>query len=133
MIEGHEPYAYAPAFWARTSFRWLDGFPRFTPDVRISERTELDGGLVAIPAPGHTPGHLAFHAPDHRVLFAGDSVWNLPRPALDWRSFSQDWELNRESVRELADLSADAVIVGHGAPIMRNARESLRALVRDQV
>ncbi|HWC32421.1 MAG TPA: MBL fold metallo-hydrolase, partial [Actinomycetota bacterium] len=27
VIEGREPYAYAPATWARASYSWLDRFP----------------------------------------------------------------------------------------------------------
>jgi len=129
VIEGREAYMYAPRAWSRASFGWLSGYPRFRPDRTVSEREELEGGVVAIPAPGHTPGHLALYAPDHRVLFAGDSVWNLGTVRLDWRSFCQDFERNVETVRQLAELPVDVVFVGHGPPIRRDAQARLRALV----
>ncbi|HWC32768.1 MAG TPA: MBL fold metallo-hydrolase, partial [Actinomycetota bacterium] len=133
VIEGREPYADAPATWARASYSWLARFPRFRPDRTVAEEEELEGGLLVILTPGHTPGHLAFHAPDNPLLFAGDSVWNLGTVRLDWRSFSPEWERNRESVRRLAALDVDGVFVGHGPPIRRDARRRLRALVRDEV
>ncbi len=128
-IEGREPYQYAPAPWNRAAFGWLDRYPRFSPDRTISEREELEGGLIAIPTPGHTPGHLSFFAPDHGFLFAGDALWNLGRPSLDWKGFAQDWRRSHESARELAALTFDAAFVGHGPPIRGNARDRVRALV----
>lgn len=32
------------------------------------------GGLRVLATPGHTPGHLSFFAPEHGLLFAGDSL-----------------------------------------------------------
>jgi N-acyl homoserine lactone hydrolase len=38
-----------------------------------------DGRVIAIPTPGHTPGHLAVLVvqPDHHVLIAGDACYDL--------------------------------------------------------
>jgi glyoxylase-like metal-dependent hydrolase (beta-lactamase superfamily II) len=50
------------------------------PDVLLSDgdRPELDGwDLRTIWTPGHSPGHVCFHAPERRLLLAGDHV--LPR------------------------------------------------------
>jgi glyoxylase-like metal-dependent hydrolase (beta-lactamase superfamily II) len=46
------------------------------PDVWLEPgRIELDAlALDAIHTPGHTRGHLVFHAPDQGLLFAGDHV-----------------------------------------------------------
>jgi hydroxyacylglutathione hydrolase len=33
-----------------------------------------DASLQSIVTPGHSPGHLAFWDPDHRVLFCGDAI-----------------------------------------------------------
>lgn len=129
VIEGREPYRHAPAAWGRAAYGWLDRFPRYRPDRTIAAEEELEGGLHAIPAPGHTPGHLAFYAPQLRVLFTGDSVWNLGTVRLDWKSFCHDPERNVETVRRLAELPFDAAFVGHGPPIRRDARERLRSLI----
>jgi glyoxylase-like metal-dependent hydrolase (beta-lactamase superfamily II) len=43
----------------------------------IDDTAELQPGVVAIPAPGHTPGHLVFAIGDHhqRLLILGDSMY----------------------------------------------------------
>lgn len=130
VIAGREPYAHAPAVYARAAYGFLAGYERFDVDRTLTDRTEIEGGLIVIPAPGHTRGHVAVWAPDHRALFAGDAVWNLGPVRLSWRPFTQDPERNRESVRELADLPADGLFLGHGAPVRRDGRERLRSLVR---
>jgi N-acyl homoserine lactone hydrolase len=40
-----------------------------------------DGRVIAVPAPGHTPGHLAVLVvqPNHHVLIAGDACYDLPQ------------------------------------------------------
>jgi N-acyl homoserine lactone hydrolase len=55
----------------------LDGppvgaFPSSTP-------LTADGRVIAVPAPGHTPGHLAVLVvqPDHHVLMIGDAAYDL--------------------------------------------------------
>ena len=57
----------------------LDGpavgtFPASTP-------LTADGRVIAVPAPGHTPGHLAVLVvqPDHHVLLIGDAAYDLPQ------------------------------------------------------
>ncbi len=65
------PAPFAPAPLA------LDGppvgaFPSSTPLTQ-------DGRVIAVPAPGHTPGHLAVLVvqPDHHVLMIGDAAYDL--------------------------------------------------------
>ena len=127
-IAGRAPYAHAPRAWGRAVYGWLARFPRFEVDRGVTERTEIDGGLVVLPAPGHTAGHLAVWAPDDRALMAGDAVWNVAGFRPSWRAFTQDPERNRETVRELADLPSESVFTGHGPPIRRGGRSHLRAL-----
>jgi glyoxylase-like metal-dependent hydrolase (beta-lactamase superfamily II) len=50
------------------------------PDVLIEDgdKPEVPGwDLTAIWTPGHSPGHLCFYVPDHRLMLSGDHV--LPR------------------------------------------------------
>jgi len=56
-------------------------------------------------------------APDLSALFVGDAVWNLGALRPSWRRFTQDVERNADSVRRLADMGADRVLLGHGASI----------------
>jgi glyoxylase-like metal-dependent hydrolase (beta-lactamase superfamily II) len=50
------------------------------PDVFIEDGDKPDvpgWDLTAIWTPGHSPGHLCFYVPDHRLMLSGDHV--LPR------------------------------------------------------
>jgi glyoxylase-like metal-dependent hydrolase (beta-lactamase superfamily II) len=133
VIAGKRPYDSARAAWARAMYGWLARYPRFEVDHPVSERTEIEGGLEIVPAPGHTKGHVAVWAPDHQALFVGDAVWRLPRlspswVSESWKAFTQDRERNTETVRRLADLPAQALFFGHGNTIRKGGRDSLRRL-----
>ncbi|HEX2030812.1 MAG TPA: MBL fold metallo-hydrolase [Actinomycetota bacterium] len=130
VLEGRDPYPFAPNPVMRTAYGFLQRYRRFTPDVLLSERAELDGGLEAIPAPGHTPGHVAVWAPDHGALFAGDAAWNLGWLRPDWAWFSQDPARSRETLHELAGLRPASLWLGHGPPVRRGAADRLRDLTR---
>jgi glyoxylase-like metal-dependent hydrolase (beta-lactamase superfamily II) len=45
--------------------------------VLVDDATEIVPGVVALPTPGHTPGHLAFAIRDHgeRLLVLGDAMY----------------------------------------------------------
>ncbi len=114
---------------------WLTfGEPDPVPTaVAVPPATELPigGGLVAVPTPGHTPGHTAFHLPAHRLVLAGDVLFNVfrlrPAPALTcWNV-----PLNHDSVAVLADLDVDTVLLAHGGPVDDDPRGRLRQLLAD--
>lgn len=129
VIAGRKPYDMAVAAWGRVLYSsWLTNFPRFEVDHALSDRTEVESGLEMIPAPGHTPGHMAVWAPDLRALFVGDTVWNLPNLRECWPSFNPDPESNHESVQKLADLPSESLWFGHGFTIRRDGRSRLRTL-----
>jgi glyoxylase-like metal-dependent hydrolase (beta-lactamase superfamily II) len=113
VIEGRAPYPF-PKGPLGAGYRWFAGYERLPVDRVISAREEIEGGLVVVPAPGHTLGHIAVLAPDHGALFAADTVWHLGPVTESWRPFTQDPALNGESVRELATLGATRVLPSHG-------------------
>jgi glyoxylase-like metal-dependent hydrolase (beta-lactamase superfamily II) len=85
----------------------------------------LDGGagpLRAVPTPGHTEGHVAYHLPDRRVAFTGDALVTLDvltgrrGPRLHPAPFQVDIGRAAESLPTLAALDADLVLPGHGEP-----------------
>ena len=131
VIAGRRPYDLAPAAWGRAFYGWLSRYPRFEVEHAVDERTEIDGGLEIIPAPGHTRGHVAVWAPEHEALFVGDAVWRLGRLAESWKAFTQDRERSEETVRRLADLPSQALFFGHGTTLRRGGRDRLRRLVSD--
>ncbi|HVN12537.1 MAG TPA: nitroreductase/quinone reductase family protein [Kineosporiaceae bacterium] len=92
-----------------------------------------------VPAPGHTPGSLAFFRPADRVMLTGDAVLTIDpnsvgdllrdRPALGgppWIS-TWNWARARESVARLAELEPAVIAAGHGRAMTGSAPE-LRAL-----
>lgn len=87
----------------------------FVPDVLLqgNETLELAGmSFETIRVPGHSPGHLAFHADGHLfsgdVLFAG-SVGRTDLPLADWDTLA-------ESIRTLVERFPPETVVcpGHG-------------------
>lgn len=131
VIAGRQPYVMAPAAWGRVLYsNRLKDYQRFEVDHPLDDRTGVESGLEMIPAPGHTPGHMAVWAPDLQALFVGDSVWNLPRVTESWKAFTWSRDLNRESVRTLADLPSESLWFGHGFTIQSDGRSRLRRLAR---
>ena len=87
----------------------------FATDITVSEQT-VDAGVVSIPIPGHTKGHVAYHV-DNRWLFTGDALfWNHRQQELDitpkhtWYS----WEALADSLDSVADLNVEWVFPAHG-------------------
>ena len=75
-------------------------------------------GLQILATPGHTPGHISPYDPATGLLVAGDALLTeggaLIGPS---ERFSDDIALARESVKDIADLSVDTILVGHGDPL----------------
>jgi glyoxylase-like metal-dependent hydrolase (beta-lactamase superfamily II) len=95
-----------------------------TPRVMVNHRVD-DGGalpvlgeLRAIASPGHTPGHIAWFAPENGVLFAGDALRSnkgkleFVRAPVQW-----DYDTGTQSVQKLLSLQSRTVYCGHGAPV----------------
>jgi glyoxylase-like metal-dependent hydrolase (beta-lactamase superfamily II) len=98
---------------------------RIDRELRDGDTLPAAGGLRVVHAPGHTPGHIALHAPDRRVLFAGDAFGNwlgLRRPMA---SSSHDMPQAERSIRLLAQLDFDHALPGHGRPILNHAGEKI--------
>jgi glyoxylase-like metal-dependent hydrolase (beta-lactamase superfamily II) len=100
-------------------------------DVVLRDGDRLDWGsprAVIVEAPGHTPGSIAVHLPDDRLLFTGDNVASLgARPILGPFNVLRDQAI--ESFRRLAQLDIDIACFGHGDPIAADAGSDLRSTV----
>ena len=89
------------------------------------------GPLVALRAAGKSPGEIALHWPERRILFVGDVVIGNPPGAL---SLLPEEKMDdpiglRESVRKLAELDVDTILTGDGEPVIGGADRVLAALV----
>lgn len=89
------------------------------------------GPLVVVGAAGKSPGEVALHWPERRILIVGDAVIGNPpgRCGLLREKVMDDPPRLRESVRRLLDLDFDALLVGDGEPILEDAKARLAELV----
>ena len=97
-------------------------------ELRVGEKV---GPLVVVGVPGKSPGEIALHWPERRLLIVGDAVIGkppggcglLPEKVMD------DPAKLRASVRELLSLDFDTLLPGDGEPIFKAAKERLKELV----
>ncbi|NPV68939.1 MAG: MBL fold metallo-hydrolase [Anaerolineae bacterium] len=105
-----------------------------TPVDRICEDgdtvSEALGGLQAILTPGHTPGHTAYWAPEHGVLFCGDAMMRTPGLRLPFAAFTGDMAAARRAISRLANLTPAVVCFGHGAPLIHHTAATLQTFAR---
>jgi glyoxylase-like metal-dependent hydrolase (beta-lactamase superfamily II) len=89
------------------------------------------GPFVVVSVAGKSPGEVALHWPDRKILIVGDAVVGDPpgRCKLLPQKVIDDPPRLRESVRALLALDFDTLLVGDGAPILQSAKERLRELV----
>ena len=92
---------------------------------------ESVGPFAVVGVPGKSPGEVALHCPKRRVLVVGDAVIGNPpgRLPLLRDKVMDDPARLRASVRALAALDIDALLVGDGEPVLRGARARLEELV----
>jgi glyoxylase-like metal-dependent hydrolase (beta-lactamase superfamily II) len=97
-------------------------------ELRVGERV---GPLVVVGVPGKSPGEVALHWPERKILIAGDAVIGNPpgRCGLLREQVMDDPAGLRESVRNLLSLDFETLLVGDGVSILSGARERLRDLV----
>jgi glyoxylase-like metal-dependent hydrolase (beta-lactamase superfamily II) len=108
------------------------GIPKHTPcevDRAVGEGDRV-GPLEVLHAAGHSPGHLAFSWPERGFLIAGDAIATWPQFSAGWKAFNLNVEQHEESVRRMAGIGASVVGVGHGEPIVEDAADRVRSLVR---
>ncbi len=89
---------------------------------------EVLGGLQAVATPGHSPGHMSFWHPAHKLLFTGDAVMRILAPGLrlPFAGFTSDMAQAKRSVKHIAALEPELLLFGHGVP-MHGAAPTLKA------
>jgi glyoxylase-like metal-dependent hydrolase (beta-lactamase superfamily II) len=89
------------------------------------------GPLVVVDAQGKSPGEVALHWPERRILFVGDACVGKPpgECALLPDAVIDDKRALIESLRRLGMLEFDALLVGDGAPVLEAGRSALKRLV----
>ncbi|MFT3660489.1 MAG: MBL fold metallo-hydrolase [Gordonia sp. (in: high G+C Gram-positive bacteria)] len=118
----------APIAWQPRVLRWLSqiiplgalsrtGLDDAAP---FPELAALPGRPIAVPSPGHTPGHSAFLVADGEALVSGDAlisghpITSHQGPQCLGPIFTHDPEENAESLAALAATEAHLLLPGHG-------------------
>jgi glyoxylase-like metal-dependent hydrolase (beta-lactamase superfamily II) len=96
-------------------------------DVLLEDGQTWDGFAV-IHVPGHTPGSMALLDPTRRLLVAGDAIRTEGGLGPMDDQYNVDPAAHRESIKKLARLDFEALIVGHGDPIREGAAQRVREL-----
>ena len=96
--------------------------------LHVGERI---GPLTVVAANGKSPGEVAFHWPQRRILIVGDAVIGNPAGLFGILrdKVMDDPAQLRTSVRGLLELDFDTLLVGDGAPILSAAKQCLHELV----
>jgi glyoxylase-like metal-dependent hydrolase (beta-lactamase superfamily II) len=97
-------------------------------ELQIAEKI---GPLVVVAVAGKSPGEVALHWPERRILIVGDAVIGnppgscsiLPKKVMD------DPRLLMESIERLLSLDFDTLLPGDGTAILRDAKDRLNELV----
>ena len=100
-------------YWRKVMIDDFNYRPR-QPDRLFKAPEVIDlGGLTVevIPAPGHTPGHLAFFFREPQVLFMGD--YDLTKFGPWYGDFYSDVDQTVESIKRLRDIPAKVWIASH--------------------
>lgn len=118
--EGREPMT-PPGRVIRYFSNLLAG-PR-SPVDRVLRDGDDVAGFRVVETPGHTPGHIILFRDSDRVAIAGDLARNLnfltgcTGLAEPPDCFSVDPAMNRRSIRLLAELRPELVLLSHGPPL----------------
>lgn len=113
---------------------WTPGQDPRSPAERASRYAPgdaLPGGMESFDA--HFHGEALLWVPARRTLVAGDvlhvSAGELRLPPEDWLPEEERAGAIRRSLAFLAELQVERVLVGHGAPVVADARGALRRLL----
>jgi glyoxylase-like metal-dependent hydrolase (beta-lactamase superfamily II) len=111
----------ADAAYAAAQGAVVDG--ELEPGARV-------GPLTIVAVPGKSPGEVAFHWPERRLLIVGDAIIGNPPGACAFlrEKVMDDPPRLRASVRALLALDFDTLLVGDGVSIVGDAKECVRTL-----
>ncbi len=86
-------------------------------------------GLEMLATPGHTDGHMAVIDHNAGLLVAGDAIFTEDGGVIEGpEQFFDDIPTSRQTIKDLANLSFNTLLVGHGEPIEAAADTAVAAL-----
>lgn len=121
----------------RLLFPILRNPPQATParvDSELDDDQPLDEllrGLRVVHLPGHSYGQVGFWHEGARWLIGGDVMMRfLGRLRMPLRIPSPDWQGVKASIRKVAALGVDTLCLGHGQPLVGDARAQIAAFAQ---
>jgi glyoxylase-like metal-dependent hydrolase (beta-lactamase superfamily II) len=112
---------------------WMFPIEPCPVDIEIDDGQVLGlgdlGEMRVVLTPGHTLGHCSLWLPSRRLLILGDALMNLGRtPRVSFDAVNDDTAQARRTAVMLGDFAGeiDALVFGHGAPIVVNGGQALR-------
>lgn len=112
---------------------------RFRVDVVLEDGDEVQtpiGPMTVVHSPGHTRGHVSYFHEQERLLFCGDAILNvipfLRKTALCLSPpiFTEDTVTAARSACRLAALNPQALLSGHGRPLLKDTAAAVQAFTR---
>jgi hydroxyacylglutathione hydrolase len=102
------------------------------PDILLKDGDRI-AGLSCVHIPGHTPGSLGLLDEESKVFFAGDTLrYDGKSLSTGPAPFTLDPARERESIRRIAMLDFDTLLVGHGVPLRPGASVQVREFAGTQ-
>ncbi|MGP5652537.1 MULTISPECIES: MBL fold metallo-hydrolase [Glutamicibacter] len=148
QMTGEERFQVSPVqilvrAWQPLVFKWMrhvltvggtEGTKVLEAKIWTPEQlSALPGAPVAVPTPGHTPGHSAFHLPDAKVLISGDAL--ISGHALSTTTgaqmlhpmFHHERQQAYQALTAFDGLDADSILPGHGKALHCQPAEAVHA------
>ena len=88
------------------------------------------GPFTVIDAHGKSPGEIALHWPERRLLLVGDACVGKPPGALALLppKVIDDLPALLQTIKRLGQLDVETLLLGDGAPVLTGGSAALRAL-----
>jgi hydroxyacylglutathione hydrolase len=118
----------------------LTGLKPVHIDRILEDQDQLDilGGLTVNHTPGHSPGSVSYYQLKRQILFCGDAILNRNPVTgkkgltLPLKSVTFDQDLARHSVEKLSHLPIEALLPGHGEPLLEEVNAKINDLLRNK-
>lgn len=95
-------------------------------DIVLRDGNRIEG-LVCLHLPGHTPGSIGLYDEGTGTLFAGDLLrWDGMTLTEGPAGFTMDLAASRTSIRKIASLPFDTLLIGRGKPLRTGAAAKFR-------
>ena len=98
-------------------------------NLALEGKLEVLPGVIALPAPGHTPGSYCFVSKAARAIFVGDLVIShgqrLSRPLAQSHADAEQYE---QTLHSFASLEMAVGCPGHGQPVLEGFGDALMTL-----